>query len=75
MRVLVRYFAVLRERRGKSEGWEELPEGSTVKDAYALLCPPAQLPVGYAINQDYVAGATELKEGDELVFLPPLGGG
>jgi molybdopterin converting factor small subunit len=75
MRVRVRYFAVLREQRGKSEDWEELPEGCTATDAYAMLCPPAQLPVGYAINHDYVAGATKLKEGDELVFLPPLGGG
>lgn len=75
MRVRVRYFAVLREQRGKSEDWEELPAGCTASAAYALLCPPAQLPVGYAVNQDYVAGTTELREGDELVFLPPLGGG
>lgn len=75
MQVHVLYFATLREQRGKSEEYIQLPEGTTASAAYAILCPPALLPVAYAINERYADASTPLKDGDELVFLPPLGGG
>ena len=75
MQIHIRYFATLREQRGTSEEIVEFPEGITPAAAYAQLCPPAQLPVAYAINEEYTSAQTLLKDGDELVFLPPLGGG
>lgn len=75
MRVQVRYFASLREMRGVAEEMAELTEGMTAGDAYRRLCPPGELPVAYAVNQVRVGRDTLLAEGDELVFLPPLGGG
>lgn len=75
MRVVVRYYASLREAKGVAEELAEVPAGATAESAYRLLCPPAELPVAYAVNRERVPGATPLVEGDELVFLPPLGGG
>lgn len=78
LRVRVRYFAVLREARGTDEELVELPPGTTAAQAYRLLFPPGsqgQLPVLFAIDRSYVKGETPLADGDELAFIPPLGGG
>ncbi len=75
MRVRVRYFASLREARGTDEELADLPSGITAGAAYRHLCPPAELPVAYAVNHVRVGSDTVLAEGDELVFLPPVGGG
>lgn len=77
-RVTVRYFAVLRERRGTDEEQVEVAQGETIEALYHRLFPPGplgSLPVGYARNQQYVSGTEALTDGDEVVFLPPLGGG
>ena len=34
-----------------------------------------QLPVMYAVNSAYVDGGQPLQHGDEVAFIPPLGGG
>jgi molybdopterin converting factor small subunit len=75
MQIRVRYFASLREQRGCSEEIIELDTGTTARAAYQKLCPPALLPIAYAINEAYSSADSVLKDGDELVFLPPLGGG
>lgn len=75
MVVTVRHFASLREARGVPEERVELPTGTSARDAYAILGLPSALPVAYAVNQLRVDGGTVLRDGDELVFLPPLGGG
>lgn len=75
MIVTARYFAALRERRGTSAEAVELPEGCTAAAAFALLFPGLELRVAYAVNQATVPGATVLRPGDEVAFLPPLGGG
>ena len=75
MRVSVRYFAVLRERRGVAREDVDLPEGTTAQEAYARMCVPADVPVAFAINTEVAAGTTVLQSGDELALLPPVGGG
>lgn len=78
--VHIRYFAVLRDRR-RADGQEEfeLPEGDgldwTVARIYAALFPPGDLPVAYAVNQVYVRGTHRPADGDEVAFIPPVGGG
>jgi molybdopterin converting factor small subunit len=75
MRVSVHYFATLRDQRGVPNEVVELPEATTAAAAYAHLGLPVDLPVAFAVNLERVSGATVLHEGDEVAFLPPLGGG
>lgn len=76
--VHVRYFAVLREQRGCDEESLQLQPGETVGALYARLFPAGAdgaLPIMFAVNQRYVAATHMLSVGDEVVFIPPLGGG
>lgn len=76
--VTVLYFAVLRERRGREMETVDAAEGATVGDLYRTLFPPGPagvLPVGYARNQAWASADDRLVEGDEVAFIPPLGGG
>ena len=40
-----------------------------------MLWTELTVPVGFARNLEYVAGGTALRDGDEVAFLPPVGGG
>lgn len=76
--VTVRYYAVLREWRGTDHEVVAVRPGETVAALYARLFPPGPggaLPVGFARNREYVGGDVVVGDGDEIVFLPPLGGG
>lgn len=75
MRVKVRYFAALRERAGKDEEWLDIPEGLTLGGLFARLFPGLDLPVAHARNHEHAAAGDLVAEGDEIVFLPPVGGG
>jgi molybdopterin synthase sulfur carrier subunit len=81
MHVRLRYFAALRERIGREGEELELPEGADVAAARALLAErypavAALLPrCAAAINRAYAPADAPLAEQDELVFVPPLGGG
>lgn len=76
--VQVRYFAVLREQRGCDEEALQIQPGETVGALYARLFPAGAhgiLPVMFAVNKAYVSAGHVLSGGDEIVFIPPLGGG
>ena len=78
MKVLVRHFGALRERRGRSEEELHLTDGTTVLELYSTLFPPGPegaLPALFAVNREYAKGAVVLADGDEVAFIPPLGGG
>jgi molybdopterin converting factor subunit 1 len=81
MTVMVKLFAILRERAGASELQVELPASATVataRDALAERVPAIRhfLPrVAWAVNQSYVPLDTELHDGDELAAIPPVSGG
>lgn len=75
MQVTARYFAVLRERRGRSEERLDLPEGTTARQAFEQLFPGLELRVAFAVDQALAHGDTVLHDGAELAFLPPIGGG
>lgn len=77
-KVTVLYFATLREQRGCSSEQLDVPAGTTLGALYASLFPAGPqgaLPVAYARNQEYASPDEPLSEGDEIAFLPPLGGG
>jgi len=81
MRVRVRLFASLREAVGQGEVELELPEGATAEGAWERLVrdhPPLadrRARLTAAVNRSYAAFDTPLRDGDELVFVPPVSGG
>ncbi|MBX7135358.1 MAG: MoaD/ThiS family protein [Fimbriimonadaceae bacterium] len=79
MRVKVRYFAVLRDRRGLAEETLEL-EGQTARQLADHLIGKHQLDlpsplIRVAINGVFVADDTDIKDGDTVVLIPPVAGG
>lgn len=76
--VTLRYFATLRESRGVESEPFTVAEGATAASVYAELFPREHaggLRIAFAVNRCYVPPGEVLAEGDELCFLPPLGGG
>lgn len=81
MQVKVKLFAMLRERVGKTELIEEVPDDSTVGQVWTVLQTryPAlsgmDIRLVYAVNSDYVDARHVLQDGDEVAFIPPVSGG
>jgi molybdopterin synthase catalytic subunit len=82
MLVRVRLFAMLRERTGRDSIELQLAQGATVADALAALSQREplgelvrRLPLRMAVNRDYAAADTTLRDGDELALIPPVSGG
>lgn len=78
MAVRVRYFASLREQRGRDEELVDVLPGETLAALYTRLFPPTPagaLPVSFARNREQARPGDAVCDGDEVVFLPPIGGG
>ena len=83
MNVTVRFFASLREAAGTEQEQVNLPPGASVQmllqalvDRYSSM--GAQLGargVRFAVNRCYAQPDVELKDGDEVALVPPVGGG
>jgi molybdopterin synthase sulfur carrier subunit len=77
----MRYFAALREAAGREGEPLDLPPNATVGVVRALLAAryspmaPVLSRSAAAVNRAFVTDETALREGDELVFIPPVGGG
>ena len=75
----VQYFAILREQRGLTE--EKLataaPTPTALYDelrARHNFTLPADR-VRAAVNDEFVAATATLRDGDRVVFIPPVAGG
>lgn len=78
VRITLRHFAVLRERRGVDHEVVVVPAGTTVAQLYAAVFPAGpegRLPVLFAVDHDYVPASHSLLADAEVAFIPPLGGG
>jgi molybdopterin converting factor subunit 1 len=79
MKLNIRYYAILREQTGKSE--ESLDTDAAtpsavfdqLKTRYPFTLNAQQLKV--AINAEFREWNTPLKDGDSIVFIPPVAGG
>jgi molybdopterin converting factor subunit 1 len=75
----VSYFALLREQRGLTE--EALTTAAATPAAlYEELCArhAFTLPgprVRAAVNDEFVSSEASLRDGDRVVFIPPVAGG
>lgn len=77
--VHVQYFAILREQRGLTE--EKLATAAATPAAlyeelrarHGFTLPGDR--VRAAVNEAFVAGEAALREGDRVVFIPPVAGG
>jgi molybdopterin converting factor subunit 1 len=78
-KIQVRYFAILREQAGKTE--EAVSTTATTPAAlftelqkrYPFTLATEQLKV--AINAEFRDWHTQLRDGDSVVFIPPVAGG
>ena len=81
MHVTVRLFARLREIAGTGELSRQLPDRATARDAWSAIAGEFPDLAGYAssvscaVNESYARLTTELHDGDEVAFLPPVSGG
>lgn len=81
MRVTVRLFAMLRQQAGWRERQLELPEGSSIEQAWqALVAETPALTASrevtrFARNRRYASADERLDDGDELALIPPVAGG
>ena len=79
LNIRLRYFAVLREQAGcDSEKCQT--SALTPAELYAELKEEKgfaleQDTLRIAVNGDFVSFDTSLKDGDEVVFIPPVAGG
>jgi molybdopterin synthase sulfur carrier subunit len=79
MKVKLRLFAYLRETLGLEEEEIDIREGEKVSDLWNRF--KHKIPgnknfrVLFAVNGEYVEEDRELKEGDEVAFIPPVSGG
>lgn len=80
MTVTVRFFAALREHRGTDTVHVDAVAGETVRELFERLFPDRPSPTWpgtlmYAAAQEYVQPDHVVRDGDEVAFIPPLGGG
>jgi sulfur-carrier protein len=77
--VLVHYFAILREQRGlalEKIATEALSAGELYRELRArhgFTLEESRLRV--AVNDEFAPWNAALREGDTLVFIPPVAGG
>ena len=77
--VHVQYFAILREQRGVMQ--EQLTTAAGTPDAlyeelrsrHRFTLPAARIRA--AVNDEFVAPTAPLRDGDRVVFIPPVAGG
>ncbi|MEZ5415340.1 MAG: MoaD/ThiS family protein [Opitutaceae bacterium] len=79
MKLHLQYFALLREQRGLTEETVETMVGTPValyeelRARHAFSLPTDR--VRAAVNGAFVAADAPLKDGDRIVFIPPVAGG
>lgn len=77
MTITVKYFASLSEEFGRREEHIDASRITTVADVWALVSKNRTLPGNLllAVNLDYARPDTQVRDGDEVAFFPPITGG
>ncbi len=81
MHCTVLLFAQLAEDLGKNQVTLEVADGATLADALAALADEHEAiatmrsTLAMAVNEQYCASTTVLKDGDTVALIPPVSGG
>lgn len=81
MKVRVRFLAVPPGTLDRTQMEVEVPAGTTVGELIGMLAEDYPVLRSYtrfvsaAVNRAIVGMQTELQEGDEVIYSPPVGGG
>ena len=79
MNVSVKLFARAREVVGARKVVRTVPEGTTIGELRQGVVSDwpelAKLHFSFAVNRTYASQETVLQDGDEVAFIPPVGGG
>ena len=78
-KIIVQYYAILREQVGKSEETVET-NARTPSELYEQIITHNRLQLSQklfkvAINDEFCHWDTKLKQGDKIIFIPPVAGG
>ena len=73
--ITILYFAHLRETRGVSEETMRLEQSVSVGVLFNQIFNMSPVGIRFAIDAEYVSADTLISDGDEIAFLPPMGGG
>ena len=77
--ITIQYFAILREQRGLSTERLTTPAETpralydTLQLQHGFTLPESR--VRAAVNGEFVISIVMLRDGDEVVFIPPVAGG
>lgn len=77
MAIVVKFFAQLREQLGKNSLLIPFESSITIEKLWEVISPDISMPNNTlcAINLEYVSKETQIKDGDEVAFFPPVTGG
>jgi molybdopterin converting factor subunit 1 len=81
MKIHLKFFATLRDRFRTAEREIEIEAPREAGEIFFSLFEDKDLAkrwarsIRFAVNSEYVAPETLVKEGDELAFIPPVSGG
>lgn len=79
--IRLKLFAAYQDALGKPDISLTLSEGTTVKELCDRICTQHpdlkkwQSLTRFGVNLQFVEANTPLKDGDEVVFIPPVSGG
>ena len=80
IKVKIKCFSQVKYALGKNEIIMDLENGSTTVDLEQMIREQGKdklngVSLRVAVNQKYVQNGIELKDGDEVAFIPPVQGG
>jgi molybdopterin converting factor subunit 1 len=79
MEIQIKLFAAARELTGTGSIVKMFPAGTTVQDVAEALFEHypglGKMQLRFAVNAIYTKPETTLTDGDQVAFIPPVGGG
>lgn len=75
MTITIFYFAQLAEERGQKQETLQISVPMTLYELFFYIFKREPSGLRFAQNHEYVSEQSNIEHGDEIAFIPPLGGG